>query len=324
MPEKGQEKSTSSTSSVREDGSMVESSKSHSVDSSPDMDMIAKSKKKKVIKKSPGDDLASLNPTSKLVGFVFKPLEIFSVSSYEVPDIPEEQIIEFQDDDGEVVGYAIEPKVERNWVCNYYHYPTQKVRLIVHMFLAGGIFFLGLSALTQSNMPGAIPCMVISALLFLNFLFRYNDWAVYKYPMPEIPILSRLNFGDIIDKARDNLKREENMKKEYEELVESDDVIEYVPAVKNYRDGNPSPATILTNWMNTVAEWSSDDLIENSDGKINRFAAKMLLDDDPTAWGDEELVDTISKITGSHPQQWEKALVKWMESEDDESNDEES
>lgn len=252
---------------------------------------------------------------------LFSPLAVFSPDHYDMPDIPDEQITGIVDENGDVVDVEVTPKVVKPWVCDYYHFPEKKARLAWHLLFAVFMFLTGIYTYLATQMDGSIFCTILAFLLFINFLFRYKDIAVYKWPMPKIPILSDINFGAVAAVLGENWRKSrEDSKKEYDELVESEDAPEYIEAVRDYNGEYPSPATILTNWMNTIAEWDMDDLIENSDGKLDRFSVRMLLKDDAGAWSDVDLLDTISELTGSHPQQWIDALDNWMKAdiEDDE------
>ena len=81
--------------------------------------------------------------------------------------------------------------------------------------------------------------------------------------------------------------------------------------VNDVVDGNSSPATILTRWMNNVASMTIGDFIDESDGKLNNLTMTMLLTDNSGAWADDDILDIVSQITQSHPQQWREAYEAW-------------
>ena len=98
---------------------------------------------------------------------------------------------------------------------------------------------------------------------------------------------------------------------EYKEIAEQESSITFVEPVNDVVDGNSSPATILTRWMNNVASMTTGDFIDESDGKLNNLTMTMLLTDNSGAWADDDILDIVSQITQSHPQQWRDAYEAW-------------
>lgn len=238
---------------------------------------------------------------------------ILSARGYSQPDIPEgtEGIIYAVDEDGEIevdsdgneVILYVPPKVLSTWRCEYYLQPWRKARLARHMVLAVLLFLLTLSSVvTATIIPyTAILATVACFALIINLAFRYGGIALYKRPMPPIPFFSNLRFPT------------KKFVKSYEEaLAEAEaEGTTYVKPVNNYVGDTPSPATILTRWMNGVAEWSASDLSENSGGLLDSFKVKLLLNDDEAAWTDSDTLKSLAKVTGSSEKQWTDAWTEY-------------
>lgn len=235
-------------------------------------------------------------------------VNVFSARGYEHPDIPEdvEGIKYATDGDGDVEYDAdgnpiilyVPPKMISTWRCEYYLQPWRKARLARHMALCVLLFLLTLASVLSATIVSytAIAAAVLPLALLVNMAFRYGGIAAYKRPMPPIPFLSDLRLPT------------RQISESYERIVaesEADGTI-YVTPVKRYAgpDRAPSPATILTRWMNSTAEWTPGELTENSGGLLDSFKVKLLLADDEAAWTDSDILDTLGQVTGSSPQQW--------------------
>lgn len=234
----------------------------------------------------------------------------FYSANYDKPDIPEEAID--YDDDGNA--YII-PQVLKPWVCRYYYSPDRKARLARHSAYSVAIIFVSvMSSFSQVN--GGLSALVLGVLLLVNFQFRYHDLALWKWPMPEIPFLSSIDFGKQYSEAKERIEEEARARQEYEEMVEEGGSVEFIEPVDDYRDGNPSPATILTNWMNMAAQMDKQEFIDASDGKLNSFTMNLILEDNEGAWRDETILDTVSYITKTNAQDWLDAYELWEKSKD--------
>lgn len=244
------------------------------------------------------------------------PLRAFSPYNYEDDDVPDSAID--YDDNGNAY---ITPTVVKTWKCHYYYDAQRKSRLASHIALGVAGIFLSIFAFVN-GVAGGWAALIILTLLTLNVLFRFNGWALYKIPMPEIPVLSSLDYASHIkqtmDKSAQAIKQqeeEEQQRKEFEEFKKNNTITEFVTPVHDYREGNPSPATILTDWMNGVAHMTKEDLVSQSDRHINDFVATMLLKDNDEVWNDADVIDSISQLTSSHPAEWKQARDIWRSSE---------
>lgn len=246
-----------------------------------------------------------------------QPFSVFFAESYpEPPTPPEENVYSVLDENNNVVGTRVKPTMISPWKCEYYYTPQRQARIARHIGLAS--IAVVISIVTYFNNTdaaiSAIPTFVVFSIILINEVFRKNGWAVWKYPMPEIPFLSQWKYEDFLRDIGNNIREgqetDDDAQEEYNEYVENN-YVEYVTPVEKYNDdGKPSPATILTRWMNGTAHVDIDDIIEQSQGSLDKFSMKMLLSDNEMAWTDEDIVDKISQVTGSHPQQWEQA---WKE-----------
>lgn len=238
----------------------------------------------------------------------FAPLRIFSESYYDDVDVPDEAI-KF-DDDGNP---SITPIVDAPWKCRYFYSPYHKARLARHSGYAIFMMIAGAGSAFQQA-AGGISAVVLAFLLLINFQFRYRDIALYKIPMPSIPILSDIDFGEafrsLMEEDEDRDEDDEDAE-EYKEIAEQESSITFVEPVNDVVDGNSSPATILTRWMNNVASMTTGDFIDESDGKLNNLTMTMLLTDNSGVWADDDILDIVSQITQSHPQQWREAYEAW-------------
>lgn len=210
-----------------------------------------------------------------------------------------------------------DPKVEGKWSCKYYYPPGYKAHLFRSIFLLMLLIFMLITFLFTSTLYFEIGfTLSIIVALFVNVIFRYYDLAVFGNPMPMIPGASMFFYkfftNEYAPQEEDEEDEEDEEYEGYEGYIVENNTIDPVEDVKN---GNPSPATILTRWMNSEdVRWTSEDLIENSGGFIDSFTLKMLLKNNEDAWTDEEIVDNISIITGSNPIQWINAFNDWKAS----------
>lgn len=219
-------------------------------------------------------------------------------------------------DDGTLIP---EPNVKDTWLCKYYYSPGYKAHLFRSIFILMPIMFMLITFLFTSTLYIEVGfALSVITILFINIIFRYYDLAIYKRPMPMIPALSMFfykyftNEYDLEEVNNNDSDIDEDQKNEYQGYVVENNTID---PVEDVRDGNPSPATILTRWMNSEeVRWRAEDIIENSGGTIDNFILKMLLKDNHEAWTDEEIVDNISIITGSNPLQWNRTYEKWKNS----------
>lgn len=269
-------------------------------------------KKKTPRRKGLEDTLSGINKKidesskASTIGF----LTPFYAAHYDKPEIPDEAI-EVDEEDN----FYISPQVEKPWVCKYYYSPERKARLARHSAYAIAIMAISMaSALTQ--VPGGISALVLGVVLLINFQFRYRDIALWKWPMPEIPVLSNLDLKSQYDEMKMKIEEEQREKEEYQEMVEQGSSVEFIEPVDDYRDGNPSPATILTNWMNISAHMDKQEFIDASDGKLNNFTMDLLLGDNEGAWRDETILDTVSYITETNAQDWLDAYELWEKSDE--------
>lgn len=117
--------------------------------------------------------------------------------------------------------------------------------------------------------------------------------------MPKIPFLSNFSISELL----------KSVEVDYSEIEEEDDDEdkEYVTQIERSRNGNDSPATILTRWMNKVAKWEEKDIIKNTNGDIDKVKFRMLLKDSKSAWEDEDAINSLALITGSSPDDWKRA-----------------
>ena len=209
-----------------------------------------------------------------------------------------------------------EPSVQDTWACKYYYSPGYKAHLFRMIFILMLIMFMLVTFLFTSSLYFEVGfALFVISVLLVNVVFRYYDLAIYNRPMPMIPVVSIFFYKFFTneyelqkDNDEDNIEDDD----EYTGYIVHNNTIDPVENVKN---GNPSPATILTRWMNSDdVRWRAEDLIENSGGIIDTFTLKMLLKDNEDAWTDEDIVDNISIITGSNPMQWNDAYRKWKDS----------
>lgn len=278
-------------------------------ESSTDQNSEKGSRRRKGVENALKDADKRLEESSKSI--FASTFSVFYPAHYDEEDIPESQI----DVDEEGNEY-VEPLMVKPWVCRYYYSPERKARLARHsayamamIVVAVAPFFLGI--------PGGIGATVLGFLLLLNFQFRYRDIALWKWPMPEIPFLSQLDIGSAVNEAKERSTQALREQEEYENMVEEGTSLEYIEPVDDYREGNPSPATILTNWMNISAQMDKEDFIDASDGRINNFTMELILKDNEGAWKDPTILDTISYITKTNAQDWLDAFELWNASEEE-------
>lgn len=231
---------------------------------------------------------------------------IFSSRNYPYPDIPEERINNIiEHPDGTMEPIDVTPEIKKPWVCNYYYTPHYRARLAISIFVLMAMIFAVVMATTINYTWHTTAALVLLSLLLINVSFRYLGLAIYKFPMPKIPWVSDFR---IYRQPEDELDDDET----YEEVLEQNlDTTPVVTPVERYNGEYPSPATLLTRWMNGVARMSETDLIDQSGGALDSFRVRLLMKDDEDAWSDTEIVDVVSKITGSRPQQWYDAWSLW-------------
>lgn len=236
---------------------------------------------------------------------------VFYPAHYDKEEVPESQIN--VDEEG---NEYIEPLMVKPWVCKYYYSPERKARLARHSAYAMAMIIIAMAPLFL-GVPGGIGATALGIVLLLNFQFRYRDIAFWKWPMPEIPFLSQIDVGSAVSEAKERSAQALREQEEYENMVEEGTSLEYIEPVDDYREGNPSPATILTNWMNISAQMDKEDFIDESDGRINNFTMDLILKDNEGAWKDPTILDTISYITKTNAQDWLDAFELWNESEEE-------
>lgn len=246
------------------------------------------------------------------------PLRFFSEYYYSDPDIPREAKI----DDG-FGGKTVVPQVVDKWRCHYYYSARRKAKMATH--LAVGMLAVILSIAAVANqVQGGILSLILFLILTINVFFRYWNLALYKIPMPAIPFLSSIDISALIkqrmDESEEKIREEEEKEgrgerdmEAFEQYKDENHSTMYVDPVNDYSGDYPSPATILSDWMNSVAQMTKGDLVEASDGRINSFVATMLLKDNPEVWDDDDIVDSLAQVTSSHPSEWKKARDSWRE-----------
>lgn len=213
-------------------------------------------------------------------------------------------------DDGTIIAI---PELVKNWRCRYFYSPGYKAHLFRTIFLFILIIVMLVFFLFTTAVPRQVGfTLAIVLVFFVNILFRYYDLALYNQPMPMVPGASLFFYKLFTNEYKDHHEEEGNEEesREREGYVVNEVSIDPINNVKN---GNPSPATVLTRWMNSSdVRWSAEDIIEKSGGVIDKFTLKMLLKDNGDAWADEEVIDTLSIITGSNPIQWQQTYEKWL------------
>lgn len=221
----------------------------------------------------------------------FSPL---TSSHYQEPPEPPEGNVVLDDESGETY---ISPLVEKKWVCQYFYSPERKARLYRYMLISVIAVAISSVVAVSLDIPGSIASIVVTSFIFLNIMCRYFGFAVYNRPMPELPVLSYLETREpSVDEDDEN---------------DDEDGVEYISQVDNINNGEMSPATYLTRWMNNTAHMSRSEFIESSGGKIDEFKMNLLLSDNKEAWSDAGIVERVSEITNSHPDDWYSALTKW-------------
>lgn len=237
-------------------------------------------------------------------------LLLFSPEGYEYPPEPDEDdFIYEKSENGDEVIVGIKPRRIGKNRFEYFYSPQYKARLAKCLVAMLVLFFIMLmSTVFIYADKAAIIFMVVLVLVMLNVFIRYSGVGIAGRPVPVIPFLSSFvaSMGNV-QEGSDSETEEDN-----DEEVSSGEI--YVTPIEDVRNGNPSPATILTRWMNNEARWTEDDIIENSGGVINRTVVKMLFKNNHEIWTDEDILDTLSSITGSHPKQWVEVYNKWEQS----------
>lgn len=237
------------------------------------------------------------------------------------PEIPEDNIVYTEQDDGSYEVSRVIPTMIRPFRCEYYLTPKDKVFLAKTMAASMVVFLLLAISISFYRDIWVILGFVITAVIFANSAFIYNNLALWKVPMPRIP-LHKIDIPEIEipepRKSRRQLRRERDEAYiEYMKMMTQEPDMEYVEQVNRYSpNGNPSPATILTQWMNNIAQWTTADLKEASGGEFTTPTVRMLLRDNEDMWTDEETLDILAKITGSNVSDWTNAYNMWREDED--------
>lgn len=223
------------------------------------------------------------------------------------PDADEAEIIA-ENDEEKILRYK--PKVISKWQCEYFNSPRQMARLAQHqMIIVCVLLFMYVMSLSISTIS-VYAGMVLLAIIGISFWMRYSNMAFFGKAVPTIPILSDIYFLDSSDEDD-----EEKNKEDYQEKVAKEADIEYVKPVEDIRNGYPSPATILTRWMNHEAQWTIEDLIESSGGLLDNFKVSLMMKNDENAWQDREILDVISRISNSNPREWKNAYAQWSNDE---------
>lgn len=251
----------------------------------------------------------------------------FSRQNYDIYDFE----IDPQKDDiiavtNEGIPYRFAPRMIEPWRTEYFTTPYGKARLFRHMVVAFIISFatLFVSLINHMSWETAIGTVVFF-LLFLNFAFRYYGGAVYKWPMPEIPFFSGL-LRDTEDYEftimAENVYATEGIDfhtgKTFEQLDKEEQAQRDVEASGNYvrrvhtmKDGVPSPATILSRYMNDTLHWTAKDMEDATGRIIDTTTLELLLDDNVVAWNDTDIIDALCEQTNSTPQEWKQAYKEF-------------
>jgi len=232
--------------------------------------------------------------------------------SFEIP--PDESTKELIAEDYRENIYRYEPVVLDKWKAEYFNSPRQMVRLQYHKYIA--VFFAIMTfvmfVVFYRDFGPAAAC-ILMLIAYGDFYCRYNNIALWHKPVPTIPVLSNLYL------VSDTPPEDEDDKENEEDNIDDDFIQEtqrqYVTPVVNVNNGFSSPATILTEWMNTTEKCTKQELVDNSGGLLDTNTVNLLLQDDANAWSNKETLDTISRLTYSSPKDWKQARRQWEDGE---------
>lgn len=220
--------------------------------------------------------------------------------------------------------YRFKPVIVDTWNCEYFNTPYGKARLLRHaLFAAIGFIIVGLSSVTSHNAYTYIS-MILFALLFLSFMFRYYNIALYKIPVPEIPFFSnlmrdtehyefsvyerelyRMDGKDIEIDVPNSFFGEED------EEEDSDEDHTYVEEVNRVNGGNKSPGTVLSEYMNNTVLWDAEKMFTETNGVIDEDVLQQLLDDDEDAWSNYKYLKALQEATSADPDRWIQQMEDW-------------
>lgn len=264
------------------------------------------------------------------------------------PKPPNKNIITRKNDKGEEFVTGIKPKQTGVWKFEYYFSPLFKAQLAKFMFIIVlTLPLVLLSVITMTHNISALIVLAICVLMLINTFLLYSGSGLGSFPAPQLLPLTWLvskvpikgYTPSLIEqflqftqqdeylgpeerqkRAREIQKNKKSKRKSFlRNLLEENNENKfnednYDITVENNvsRENNPSPATILTNWMNLdEVQWDENDLHERAGGMLSRYDIKLLLSDNESIWKDSEKIDVLSKITGTNTKQWEEAYNKW-------------
>lgn len=272
-----------------------------------------------------------------------KNYSVFNPQYYpETPTPPSKNIITELDEQGNNSVINIKPKRTGAWSFEYYFSPlfkAQLAKLITFLIIIFPISLL--SSITLYNKTPAIIITFIVAIMIIHTLLLHQGVGIGKIPAPQPIILSWIvskipvkgytespieTSRRILQGENYNGPEERELRKSRRNTIYEKDILDNsslsdnqkedsIEVVNNYNNGNPSPATILTNWMNNDSvKWTEEDLHDNAGGLFSRFDISLLLEDNESIWKDPEKIEILSEITGTSPSQWEEAYEKWISS----------
>lgn len=225
---------------------------------------------------------------------------------------------------GAEIPYRFTPRVLSKWRVEYFNTPYGKARLARHAALAFFAIFVMLMVSITISSPYVFISIGIFVLLLADFLMRYYGVGFFYVAAPEIPFFTNFmrdtevfEFENLIEGVTGVEFKHDydaNDDEEEEEVIESQDNdldIKYVPEVNNYNNGNPSPATILSSYMNKEMKWTQQDLEDKTGGVIDSLKFDLLMQDNDLVWTNDLVLDSLSKQTNSTPKEWLDALDKW-------------
>lgn len=269
-----------------------------------------------------------------------KNYSVFNPKYYpDTPAPPSKNIITELDEQGNNSVVNIKPKRTGAWSFEYYFSPlfkAQLAKLITFLIIIFPISLL--SSMTLYNKIPAIIITFIVAIMIIHALLLHQGIGIGKIPAPQPILLSwivskipvkgytespietsrRILQGENYTGPEEREMRKNATEKRYDfdnYSLSDNQKEESIEVVNNYNNGNPSPATILTNWMNNDSvKWTEEDLHDNAGGLFSRFDISLLLEDNESIWRDSEKIEILSEITGTSPSQWEEAYEKWTSS----------
>lgn len=270
----------------------------------------------------------------------------------EPPRPPNKNILTSKNENGEEFVTGIKPKQTGVWKFEYYFSPLFKAQLAKFMFIITLTFpLILLSIITMTHNTSALIVLGICILMLINSFLLYSGGGIGRFPAPQLLpltwIVSKIpikgytpslieQFLQFVQKneyvgpeERQRIAKEIQDNKKVKRksflrrLIEDNDEEQQDDATDNTYDiveedesnnstEYPSPATILTNWMNLdEVQWDEKELHERAGGMLSRYDIKLLLSDNEIIWNDTEKIDVLSKITGTNTKQWEEAYNKW-------------